>query len=41
MEALMVDLDEDTEYSQNDEARAPFDNIHPLVKEALQSLRTT
>ena len=33
----MVDLDEDTGYTQNDEARAPFDNIHPLVKESLQS----
>ena len=36
MEALMVDLDEENEYNQNHEPEAPFDNIHPSVKEALQ-----
>ena len=37
MEALMVDLDEENEYTQNHEPQAPFDNIHPSVKDALQS----
>ena len=37
MEALMVDLDEENEYTQNHEPQAPFDNIHPSVRDALQS----
>ena len=36
-EALMVDLDEENEYTQNHKVQALFDNIHPLVKDALQS----
>ena len=33
----MVDLDEENEYTQNHKVQALFDNIHPLVKDALQS----
>ena len=37
MQALMKDLDEEIEHTQNCEAQTTFDNIQASVKESIQS----